>query len=69
LIEGTAGSSPYLKSLIHKESAWLPEPRPALLAPKAKFFSTNLFNQYRHITIKCKNLSHFPLQCAATLPI
>ena len=25
LIEGTAGSSPYLKSLIHKEAAWLPE--------------------------------------------
>jgi len=25
LIEGTAGSSPYLKSLIHKEADWLPE--------------------------------------------
>ncbi|MBC6408498.1 MAG: bifunctional [glutamine synthetase] adenylyltransferase/[glutamine synthetase]-adenylyl-L-tyrosine phosphorylase [Rhodobacteraceae bacterium] len=31
LIEGTAGSSPYLKSLIEKESSWLPE---ALDAPE-----------------------------------
>ncbi len=39
LIEGTAGSSPYLKSLIHKEADWLPEALQDADAGLAKLFA------------------------------
>lgn len=39
LIEGTAGSSPYLKSLIHKEADWLPEALQDADAALARLFA------------------------------